>query len=108
MKVTLQQIKMTQIEVEIPAVCPNCRTSFRSNGAENLLEDQWAFQQQSCRVRRTKKSELVRPIGKIITKIGYPIVTGYHCGKCFEILCSTDEREDVYVHHSMRDKHVKL
>jgi DNA-directed RNA polymerase subunit RPC12/RpoP len=105
MKVTLRQITMVQIDVELPTTCPACGAKFCANSDENLIEDHWVFRQQSCRMRRTRGSEIVRPQGRVMSINGTPIVTGYRCGKCRETLCSTDEGRDVFVHHSTMDNH---
>jgi hypothetical protein len=83
MKVTIERLTATKVEVELPAACPKCRASFDDVGLyEHQLLPSW---QEATVVdgQLTDYGEYENDSEPLYT-------TGYGCGACQHILCSTE------------------
>ncbi len=78
MKVTLDQLAVTQIAVEIPDRCPECGASFQEHGA--ITQSCWRPGLAECCIYRP--DDFIKYSGGTDFQDQADLVTGYRCTAC--------------------------
>jgi hypothetical protein len=86
MKITLSQVEVTDVEVDLPDECPRCHADLTEPGS--LFEDSLMGSQISC--YRTKDAIAYDGLREHIPDID--LVVGYRCVKCAAVIVSTEEK----------------
>ena len=86
MKAMLDQLTVTQIEIEIPAACPECHVAFDEHGA--LTQFCWSAGNAECCIN--SQDDIIDFSGGTDYVDCEDYVTGYRCTACGHILASTE------------------
>jgi len=96
MKVELDRVTATKVEMEIPLACPKCGQDFHGNPDDDtettLLEMQLSSTDQQCAVLVNKDGEhFLDNYGDGDQIDSGTFVTGVQCGSCRWILATTED-----------------
>lgn len=100
MNLTLEKVIRTNVEVELPDLCPHCQSPFTETAAGRtdqdlrihpLVEEGWCGTSQPVRLGLFDDKWLVEDAGVSEDTVELSIRTGIRCGDCGLLLVSTEE-----------------